>query len=81
MPSEMECRELFARLSEFIDGDLDGPECVVFSRHIEDCAPCIAFVDSLRKTVDLSRQLPVPVIPEEFRRHLIEIFGNRATPS
>ena len=31
---------------------------------MSDCPPCVAFLESLRRTVDLTRGLPAPELPE-----------------
>ena len=53
--SAIECQEVFARLSEYIDGELPDDLGASLARHIEDCAPCIEFVESLRKAKELCR--------------------------
>jgi anti-sigma factor RsiW len=51
----MECKEIFARLSEYLDLDLPEGQCEEIRRHIEGCGPCVAFVESLEKSVELCR--------------------------
>ena len=72
------CQEIFAMLSEYVDAELPPEACEVISRHIEGCAPCVQFVESLKKTIDLCRQyrpneLPPP-IKEEARNQLMGAF-------
>ena len=50
-----ECREVFEALSEYIDGELPADTCRQIEMHIADCAPCVEFVDSLRKSVRVFR--------------------------
>lgn len=54
----MECKEIFEKLSEYLDGELPPELCEQMRGHIEDCPPCVEFISSLQKTVDLCRQLP-----------------------
>ena len=63
---------MFARLSEYLDGELDPEICTGIEDHMEDCPPCQAFLESLRRTVDLARELPEHEIPEEMIRELVE---------
>jgi anti-sigma factor RsiW len=53
--SPEECRQIFEMLSEYIDGDLPADTCEHIERHIADCAPCVQFIDSLRKSVSVFR--------------------------
>ncbi len=61
----MTCRELFARLSEYVDGELPREICQEIRRHIEGCEPCEAFARTLKKTADLCHRLPSKPIPPD----------------
>jgi anti-sigma factor RsiW len=61
----MTCRELFERLSEYVDGELSQEICQEIQRHMEGCDPCVAFAKTLKKTADLCRRLPSQPIPPE----------------
>jgi len=50
-----DCQKVFARLSEYLDQELPAATCEELERHIENCAPCVEFVDSLKKSVGLHR--------------------------
>jgi RNA polymerase sigma-70 factor (ECF subfamily) len=62
LPSSQKCRRIFANLSEYLDGNLDGALCEELERHMAGCAPCEAFLSSLRKAVDSTHALPA-VLP------------------
>jgi len=81
-PGSRQCRELFARLSEYLDGELDPGICDETDRHLENCSPCQEFLESLRRTVAILNRLPGEPIPAEMRhemrrtlRHLKEERG------
>jgi len=61
----MTCRELFERLSEYVDGELSQEICEEIQRHMEGCEPCVAFAKTLKKTAELCRRLPSRPIPPE----------------
>lgn len=61
----MTCRELFERLSEYVDGELSQEICEEIHRHMEGCDPCVAFVKTLKKTAETCRRLPAKPIPPE----------------
>jgi len=69
-PGSPRCRELFARLSEYLDGELDEALCSETETHLEDCPPCRDFLESLRRTVALLDRLPAERMPEEIRREV-----------
>jgi RNA polymerase sigma-70 factor (ECF subfamily) len=45
------CRQLFAALSDYMDGVIDNAMCDEMDRHLHDCEPCNAFLASLRSAV------------------------------
>jgi RNA polymerase sigma-70 factor (ECF subfamily) len=45
------CRQLFAELSDYLDGALDASLCEELEKHLDGCAPCQTFLDSLEQTV------------------------------
>jgi RNA polymerase sigma-70 factor (ECF subfamily) len=55
-----ECRELFANLSEYMDGRVQAPACDQMRVHIEACPACVAFLRELRVAIDRCRSLDIP---------------------
>jgi anti-sigma factor RsiW len=70
------CRDLFARLSEYLDGEMPPAVCEELRRHLAGCERCEAFLDSLRFTVELCRCLPPPALPDDLRRRLHALMEN-----
>ncbi|MDR3744957.1 MAG: sigma-70 family RNA polymerase sigma factor [Acidobacteriaceae bacterium] len=58
-----ECRELFAGLSEYLDGRIEPHTCEEMRTHIEACPACVAFLRDLRGAIDRCRALEVPCNP------------------
>jgi RNA polymerase sigma-70 factor, ECF subfamily len=54
-----ECRELFANLSEYMDGRVEAPSCDDMRAHIEACPACVAFLRELRAAIDRCRTLDI----------------------
>jgi len=55
-----ECRDLFANLSEYMDGRVQTPACDQMREHIEACPACVAFLRELRTAIDRCRNLDIP---------------------
>ena len=53
MSGKLSCREIFENLSAYIDAELDPSLCEEIERHMEGCNPCVAFLNTLKKTVVL----------------------------
>ena len=58
-----ECRELFANLSEYLDGRVEPQSCEEMRGHIESCPACVAFLRDLRVAIDRCLSLEVPCDP------------------
>jgi RNA polymerase sigma-70 factor (ECF subfamily) len=54
------CREIFANLSEYMDGRMQPASCDEMRAHIEACPACVAFLRELRTAIDRCRSLDVP---------------------
>lgn len=57
------CRDLFANLSEYLDGRVEPLTCEQMSAHIESCPACVAFLRDLRAAIDRCRALDMPCDP------------------
>ncbi len=55
-----ECRDLFANLSEYLDGRVEPVTCDQMRSHIEACPACVAFLRDLRTAIDRCRSLEIP---------------------
>jgi RNA polymerase sigma-70 factor (ECF subfamily) len=58
-----ECRDLFANLSEYLDGRVEPLTCDQMREHIDACPSCVAFLRSLRTAIDRCRSLEMPCDP------------------
>lgn len=57
------CLELFARLSDYVDGELPPEACREIEQHIADCQPCVEFLRSLRGSVTAAREFETTAEP------------------
>jgi RNA polymerase sigma-70 factor (ECF subfamily) len=64
---ERRCKQIFAMLSEFLDGELPAKNCRQLKRHLTGCQPCVAYLETLRSTVEACRryQAPRPPAPSQ----------------
>jgi len=75
--ADRRCKRIFALLSDYLDGVLPVGDCRELERHLEGCEPCIAFLESLRTTVEACRRYGQnemrprpPQLPPEIRARL-----------
>jgi hypothetical protein len=69
--SSVACRDIFRHICENLDENMDSPECREIRKHMDDCPDCVAYLDSLKKTVRLYRVYPSPKVPGTAHRRLI----------
>ena len=76
------CLELFEKLSEYLDNELDEATCKDIEKHIKACVPCFVCLQTLKRTVDLCKQACGRPIPEDFSKKLRQVIQNLPkTPS
>lgn len=70
------CRDLAARLSEYLDHEIDPDACGAIEGHLDDCPPCRDFLESLRRTVGLVREVAPPLesIPDDVKKRIVEAY-------
>ena len=65
-----QCRELFARLSEYLDREMDEISCRDVERHLKHCDCCQACFNTLKQTVALCREMPPRQATRDFTLRL-----------
>lgn len=73
----MKCKDIFDKLGDYLDQELDGDICKEIESHIKDCEPCIAFINTLKKTVELFHSVAKPdepQIPKPVATNLMEFL-------
>jgi anti-sigma factor RsiW len=70
------CLEMFKKLSEYIDGELDHVTCCDIERHSKNCVACFSCLQTLKRTVAICKNIKDKPVPEEFSQKLKEIIQN-----
>jgi anti-sigma factor RsiW len=68
----MTCEELVRRLSDYIDGALEGAVVVEVEQHIETCHGCHVVLDTTQCTILLARAARTTALAEDRRRVLLQ---------
>ena len=74
---DLDCGDVRAASSDFIDGDVGGRERARIAFHLERCGPCRSFINTLRATVNLLRSTPASEPPEGFKQRIRDSLGDR----
>lgn len=64
-------------MSEYLDNELDLPTCEQIEAHMQQCPPCQACLQTLKRTVDLCRSMKKQAVPQDFSHRLRRmLFGH-----
>ena len=74
--SELDCQQTREASSDYLDGDIGGRERARIARHLKGCAPCAAFMNTLRATIELLRASQVPNPPDGFKQRIRDSLAN-----
>jgi anti-sigma factor RsiW len=66
----MTCRELIDILDDYLDGTLVDDLRGDLEHHLEDCAPCRAYLATYRKTREVGADAARIEMPEEMKARL-----------
>jgi len=80
-PAEMECRQIAELLADYLDGTVPKETRELIEWHIESCAPCVAFVNTYRGTIDAAKKLRDATIPPELKQRLLSVLRARQASS
>jgi hypothetical protein len=73
-PAKIECREIGELLVDYFEGSLPPRVKELLEWHIEACAPCVAFVNTYRGTINAAAKLREVDIPPELRQRLLAVL-------
>ena len=72
--SDLPCRQIAELLGEYLEGTLSKRTTELLEWHIDGCAPCVAFVNTYRGTVNATRALRDVTIPAELKARLLAVL-------
>ena len=71
----MLCKEMIMDfLADYLDGALSSDVLADLERHLQDCRPCVAYLNTYKKTRDLTGQAARVEMPEEMKARLREFL-------
>src|SRR5579875_1379851 len=72
--ADKRCREIFARLSEFLDGELSAADCRSLKRHLAGCKRCLEYLRTLHVTTQACRKYGERTAARPPRRLLLKLL-------
>jgi anti-sigma factor RsiW len=70
------CIAMFEKLSEYIDGELDPVTCRQIEAHLKECISCKICLLTLKKTVNLCKEMAPNPVPEDLSQKLRTMIEN-----
>ena len=68
------CQEAIDLLMDYLEGELPSTRAAALETHLSGCSPCLAFLNTYRSTIQVSRQFTVEEIPPELTDRLLEFL-------
>jgi anti-sigma factor RsiW len=68
------CRELVELVTDWLEGALPEPRRAEVEEHLAICPGCVAYVDQMRATTRVLRQVDREPVPGETRQQLLDAF-------
>ncbi len=72
------CREITDLLLDYLTGELDPGTASAFEDHLRLCSDCVAFLNTYKKTVQVTRSLRYKNIPAELERRVRQFLQQRS---
>jgi anti-sigma factor RsiW len=70
----MSCNELVELVTDYLEGTLLPLERRRFELHLDECDGCTAYLEQMRRTIDLLGRLTLDDIPADEQAKLLELF-------
>ena len=78
--SVLTCRDVIDLLLDYLDGNLGADRVEQLERHLLDCPPCIAYLNTYKRTRELTGRVARAEMPEEMKARLREFLLRQLTP-
>jgi predicted anti-sigma-YlaC factor YlaD len=71
---ELTCRQLVELVTDYLEGKLAATDRMRFEEHLLICEGCSAYLDQMRKTIEVVGSLQEDSIPPPMRDDLLAAF-------
>jgi anti-sigma factor RsiW len=71
---DLTCAEIVEIVTDYLEGALDPPDRERLEEHLALCDGCTAYIEQMRRTIELTGRLREDDLPPETRAALIEAF-------
>ncbi|MBI4261339.1 MAG: zf-HC2 domain-containing protein [Actinobacteria bacterium] len=71
------CVDVVEIVTDYLEGALSPADRARFDTHLDGCQGCRAYLEQMRRTIDISGRLSEEEIPDEIRESLLVAFRSR----
>ncbi len=68
------CRELVELVSDYIDDALSPYDQERFEAHLEECEPCVTYIEQVRRTIEATGQVTEESLQPPAREAMLKTF-------
>ena len=68
------CLDMFEKLSEYIDGEVDASTCNEIEKHIDNCVSCKICLATLKQTVSLCKEVKQSPVPADVSKRINQLI-------
>jgi len=69
-PLKLTCEDVIGMLLEYLEARLDASTLAALERHLAACAPCVAYLNTYRRTRELTATAERADMPDEMKARL-----------
>jgi hypothetical protein len=77
MTQNLTCREVTGLLADYLEQSLSPEILKGFDQHLGPCPACVAYVNTYRKTRELTGEVTRVAMPEDMRERLRQLLLDR----
>lgn len=70
----MSCQEFVEHATGYLEGTLSRREHKRLEEHLGVCGPCQVYLEQLRQTLDVTKNIEPPPVPNHVKQELAYIF-------
>jgi predicted anti-sigma-YlaC factor YlaD len=71
---DITCSQLVELVTDYLEGALTTRERALFEEHLAECAGCVAYLDQMRTTIELTGRLRQDDLAPELPAELVVAF-------
>ena len=71
-PHEVDCRDVLARVYQYLDDELQDTDCTEIKQHLDECGPCLrefGLEDAVKKVV--AKHCGCDSVPQDLRAKVL----------